>query len=375
VDGGADVPGAGVSLVLADHELGLGGENDLVREAVEIMTPPCTAQTAESDDADWTISAGFGPGSIDSIDEAYADRPVLNLPPRGPRIAVLDAVGHCLEAVGEFRAGAKPSRLSVDGRRHITSVEIADGDVASRRWPDWLARVFFGSRLLASGWMLLHASAVRVADGAILCVAGPTGGKSTFAHRACVEQGAHLMADDLVFIKACGDEVRVVGWPTRIALPIHLAELGKDRLPHAEYAAAAASQGWDRARVILSPAEHRHLLGIPHAGPATLAGTVVLDMSNEMSDAVQVVPLAPSALNETLVAARDIPGQRLYLTDLLGLVGGACLSAGPALVEPVPGPLLKQPAVRLELGDPHQLPRAPIWTPVRDHLPALMTPP
>jgi hypothetical protein len=125
----------------------------------------------------------------------------------------------------------------------------------------------------------------------------------------------------------------------------------------------------------LTPPEHRRLLGIPHAGAARLAGIVVLDASNETSDLVQVAPLALSALNETLMAARDIPGQRLYLTDRLGLVGGACLSAGPALVEPVRGALLKQPAVRLGVHDARQLSRAPIWTLLLDHLPVLVTPP
>ena len=60
----ADVYDAGVNLVLADHHLRLSGKADLVREAVEIMTPPCTSWAADAGDVDWTIQAGVRrPGS------------------------------------------------------------------------------------------------------------------------------------------------------------------------------------------------------------------------------------------------------------------------------------------------------------------------
>lgn len=84
-------------------------------------------------------------------------------------------------------------------------------------WTGW--RVFFGSLLIADGWRLVHASAVCIADRAVMIAAPPHGGKFTLAHRACPELGAALMADDLVFLGGAKDMPLAVGWPTRIAVP------------------------------------------------------------------------------------------------------------------------------------------------------------
>ncbi|GAA0829846.1 hypothetical protein ACFQVD_04770 [Streptosporangium amethystogenes subsp. fukuiense] len=88
-----------------------------------------------------------------------------------------------------YRPGSAAALLEVDRARRTTRVVVPDEGTA-RRWPDWLARLFFSSRMLDGGWRMLHASAVTLNGVVVLFVAGSRGGKSTLAYRACDELGA-----------------------------------------------------------------------------------------------------------------------------------------------------------------------------------------
>ena len=158
--------------------------------------------------------------------------------------------------LGVLHAGevmADPPLTGWDGRRSCTCRMPKDRRPRNGSpGRSWLARVYFGSRLLAEGWRMLHAAAVTVDAGAVLVLAGPWGGKSTLVHRACREHGAAFLADDLVFL---GEDGTLVGWPTRVALPVSLCT-GVE-IPRRQ---RRVVDGQLRDRALFAPPEYRRAL-------------------------------------------------------------------------------------------------------------------
>jgi hypothetical protein len=173
-------------------------DTSLLREAVSVLVPPCGEEPVAVDEPGWQIDVSAGMGARGELSEVGC--PVLAWPDSGMRLTIVDAADGVTLAA-RYRADSPVALVEVDVLRRRTRVRIPDGDPPSRRWADWVARAFFGTRLLADGWLLIHAAAVRMTAGggdrALLVLAGQQGGKSTLAHRACAELGAQLLADDL----------------------------------------------------------------------------------------------------------------------------------------------------------------------------------
>jgi len=146
--------------------------------------------------------------------------------------------------------------------------------------------MFFGTRLLADGWHLLHAAAVSidtdVGPQAVLFLAASHGGKSTLAHRACVELPAKLLSDDLVLLQSRLDGVIAVGWPTRVSVPLELLDAAT-REKASVGAALDALAGGRRRRLVLSLPEYAAMFDVERAGPATLGAIVVVSPSDAAS--------------------------------------------------------------------------------------------
>lgn len=356
---------SGVDLVLAGHRVRLLSTVDgVVDEVVAVVSPPCQPVDPGSGRPEWTLRVEAADRSVqpDTADAMFADRPVLTLPRQGPRFALVDVGNGLLHVAGRFRPATSAAWFTVDVASRETRVALPHGDVASRRWPDWLARTFFASRMLAEGWRLLHASAVAVGGRALLILAAQRGGKSTLAHRACVEQGAAFMADDLVLL---GGDGTVVGWPTRIALPVELWN-GPDP-GRTQYSTV---DGLVRARVLLTPPEHRRLVDVPHAGPAALSAVVLITPAADQQLDVVVEAVDAVTLCGAVEEAGQVPAQMLYLLDVLGLIGENILDG----VKPHRGVFARLnavPAACLRVRDPSLLGSVALWEPLATRLPML----
>ncbi|HEY6425214.1 MAG TPA: hypothetical protein VIY28_18625 [Pseudonocardiaceae bacterium] len=294
-------------------------------------------------------------------------------------MTVVDIAGGVMTLTGRYRPGAQPATMKVDAVGRETHLMVAVGDVASRRWLDWVARVFFGTRLLHDGWLLLHASAVRVVtsvgERALVVLAGQRGGKSTIAHRACVERGAVLMADDLVLLRPERDGVTVVGWPTRVCVPAELLGAATlDALPSGALQATVVA-GQERHRLVVSPPEHERLFGIGRAGLARLGGILVISPRAGAAPARADI-VDSDRIGEVLVDAARVPSQRLMMLDLLGVAGLAAIHAAPpstaaSQVGELTQALRQVPVVGLDLADAAQLPWLPLWDLLDPWLPLL----
>ncbi|MGH3842073.1 MAG: hypothetical protein ACRDS0_11605 [Pseudonocardiaceae bacterium] len=350
-------------------------EAGALRKAVSVVVPPCVETTANGA-VDWTIrittGAANGAGGV-------AVRPALEWPRAGPQLAVVDISGTVMMLTGCFRPGAASISIRVDSGQRETCLIVPGHDVLSRRWLAWTARVFFGTRLLRDGWVLLHASAVRMAtsteERALVVLAGQRGGKSTVAHRACVERGARLMADDLVLLRVGRDGVTVVGWPTRVCVPVELLDNAMlDVLPDGAMLSTVVA-GRVRRRMVLSPPEHERLLGIGRAGPTRLGGLLAITASHGGAPTRAGV-LHDDRMREVLLEALDVPAQRLMMLDLLGVAGlPATQLTAPSGVACHVGELVDAlravPAAGLELADGTELPKFPLWNSLGQWLPLL----
>ncbi|WP_282698292.1 hypothetical protein [Streptomyces sp. CC208A] len=267
-------------------------------------------------------------------------------------MAVVGLTDGVMRLVARYRSGAPPAGMEVDAVAGVTRLVVSAGDVVGLRWADWLARVFFASRLLTSGWRMLHASAVAVEGKALVFLAGRCGGKSTLAHRAVRELGGRFLADDLVLIGPGG---MVVGWPTRVAVPESLvggvAGGRRDR---------SVVAGVVRERVLFTPAEHRAALGISYSPPVRLGAVVVVDGSGAAGEGVRVREAGAGVLERAVAGAADITDQMVYVSDPLGLMGGARLADQSAGMGPVDGLLSGVPAAVLRVAV-EQLSTAPVW--------------
>lgn len=341
-----------VDLLLGPWRLRVVGNPSLVAGVTTVMVPPCTVSAA-GPSTDWTIRVDRDelaqvPGDVDAL---LADRPVLVSPHGGPRLAVAGTGNGLLRLLGLYRPGSAAALLEVDRVQRVTRVAVPCDD-SSRRWPDWLARLFFSSRMLGGGWRMLHASAVTVNGTAVLFVAGSRGGKSTLAHRACDELDARFMADDLVMI---GMDGIVAGWPTRVGVPAELAA------PCGGVEQERRVGGMLRRRVLFTPGEHRAI--VDWAPPTRLGAVVhvVPDPDEETVRPLHAVALEPAEAEAVLAGAAGVPGQRLYSTDLLGVTGGP---PPGQITWPAPSwadVLAGVPAVRLMVPHLRDLPHAPLW--------------
>ncbi|MFI1839444.1 hypothetical protein [Streptomyces olivaceoviridis] len=102
-----------------------------------------------------------------------------------------------------------------------------------------IAREMIRAALLRDGWTLLHASAV-VREGRALLTFGSKGAGKTTTALLLASRGAELLANDRVFVKVVGDDLRVLPWPSAAAIGLGLLDaLGlydvvRDRLMNGE---------------------------------------------------------------------------------------------------------------------------------------------
>ncbi|MBD3146328.1 MULTISPECIES: hypothetical protein [Microbispora] len=332
-----------VDLLLGGFRLRLVSESrKLLEHVTSVMVPPCET-AGHLPGADWTVMVEEADEpDPDEVDAVFSDRPVVVLPYGGPQLAVVAAGDGTLRAMGHYRPEVATAVIEVDMAGRTTRVVLPAGDEMSIRWADWLVRVFFASRMLVSGWHMLHASAVAVNGSAVLFLAEQGGGKSTLAHRACTELGAAFLADDLVLL---GPGRTVVGWPTRVSLPEELVT-------------GTAAAGVGRRRIVFSPADYRALLNGERSSPVPLGAVVIVAPGADADAYAPAVERVDSLRYEETVAL-DIPAQRLHTSDLLGLTGGP-RPAGRSV--PLPRELLGGvPTACLRIGDLRTLPHVPVW--------------
>ena len=349
------VPEAWLSLM--GHHLRITADTEqVVADVVGRLTPPCGLGGREN--AAWTVQVQNDSAAPADLD-ALQDRPQLIIQQEGPRLFLSDVTATRIAAIGKYVPGSFPVWIESDLERRTTHVVLPDASDPGRRWVDWLARVFFGSRLIADGWRLVHASAVCIADRAVLIAAPPHGGKSTLAHRACAELGAALMADDLVFVGGAKNMPLAVGWPTRVAVPTEC--LRADLVPIVfppDVVLRNRLSGRERERVVLNPAEHRNLTGIEHAGPKPLGALITIRSGSCTGDGGQRGS-GQSAADAFQTAGVPV-AQRLFMTDILGLLGGHHLPtvATESIDDWWPDHV---PVVPLDVEDLATLPTLPVW--------------
>ncbi|MFG1755329.1 hypothetical protein [Streptosporangium sandarakinum] len=352
-----------VDLLLDRWRLHVTGDAELVDDVTTVMVPPCSVEPATVDGAvQWAVrverdSCGEVPADLGTL---VSGRPVLAYPNGSACLTVTDSSGGLLRLAGRYRPGISPALLEVDHGRRTTRVVVPTSG-SSPRWPDWLARLFFSSRMLSGGWRMLHASAVVLNGVAVVFVASTHGGKSTLAHRACMEMGARFMADDLVLISPEGV---VAGWPTRVAVPAELTGLSgfAGGVPDRQVVAGVVRQ-----RVLLTPQEHR--AAVRPSPPARLGAVVQIGTAPGSAAACM---LEPAQAEAAAADAGDVPLQRLYSTDLLSVTGGPPPGAPGIPAPPVGSVLAGVPAVRLTVSHLRNLPYAPVWETLAGLLPEVI---
>lgn len=324
-------------------------ESEHVDHVVDALGAACTLIPEESAGVDWSL---FIEPGVPPVPE-QRQWPRLELRSGGPALTVLGNQDGVSRALGYYRPQAAPVGIEVDRRLRQTRLVVSSTYVDQTHWSAWLTKMFFASRLLATGWRMLHASAVVVGGVAVVFVAEPGGGKSTLAHRACRELGAAFLADDLVLL---GPEGTVIGWPTRVCLPQGLEDVASVDVGRLQ------TDLTGRRRWVVSLPEHRSL-GIIHGSPAPLGAVVHVRSGTALTSALWNTKTRGEAERE----ACDIPVQRLYTSDLLGLMGG------PSTQAPEDQGGVFAPAVGMELTLPHtaELPTAPVWEALADVLPLM----
>ncbi|MCM2431093.1 hypothetical protein [Streptomyces sp. RKAG337] len=321
-----------------------------------MLVPACSVAPPDAV-TQWTLKVEERSPEVEDRGGLFDGRLVLELPYGGRRLAVVGVDDEVLRVAACYRPGATPVVMEVDSRQQVTRLVVAPGDVVGLRWADYLGRVFFASRLLASGWRMLHASAVAVDDVALVFLAGRHGGKSTLAHRAVRELGARFLADDLVLI---GPDRTVVGWPTRVAVPAELVgDIDGERRERTVVA------GVRRDRFLFTPAQHRAALGIAYSPPVPLGAVVIVDGDAAAGEGVRA---DAGMLQRAVARAAHVPQQLLYVSDPLGLMGGARLADQVAGAGQLEGLMSGVPAAVLRVAV-EQLRSAPVWRALQDVVP------
>jgi len=378
-DGSRPRPGTRpVDLVLAGHRIRFTAEaQDLIDPALSTLAPPCAVEEPGAKTAGWSVEVMRATRTA----SRRRGHPIFGWTESGRQLKILDAADDRLVLAGHYRAGCAAALIEVDARTRQTRVLLPPGDEPSRRWPDWVGRMFFGTRLLADGWHLVHAAAVSIdtdaGPRAVLFLAGPHGGKSTLAHRACVELSAKLLSDDLVLLRPRAGGVDAVGWPTRVSVPMDLLD---PTAPATDSGATVLDrvEGRQRHRLVLSPPEYAARFEVQRAGPTTLGSIVVINSTSVDADVDGLVVdpgLGADRLGAALTIAAQIPAQRLMMLDLLGV-------AGPSARPPAPTELARADllaalraaeiaAVEVGVPDLSRLPALPIWTALASGIPWL----
>jgi hypothetical protein len=372
--------GVDADLILAEHRVRVLADGpDLLSSVLSMLVPPCSDSPAGDATTEWLVEVRVEEAGLARLPEL--GHPALSWEDSGMRLTILDTLEGVVRLAARYRASSGTALLTVDRPGHRTTVLIPGEDLVSRRWADWVVRAFFGPRLLADGWVLLHAAAVRVThdggDRAVVILAGPRGGKSTIAHRACAELGAGFMADDLVLLKV-GDRgsAQVIGWPTRVCVPTELLDQSLfDALPdHSVARIEVSAQG--RRRLVLSPPDYQSLLGVTRAqpGPVALGGflTLLPEASGRRSAWEWCRALTAEQLAMAVAEAGAVPAQRLRTLDLLGVAGDPATTVnGIRQKDPVwwADALAGVPAVGIELADVSALARLPIRDILRSRFP------
>jgi hypothetical protein len=179
--------------------------------------------------------------------------------------------------------------MEIRGGRRITVSPDPAGD------PDWIRELVLGPGLAIllhqRGFLVLHGSAVRVGDGALVILGDAGWGKSTFA-AALDRAGCPLVADDLLPVRGTALHP---GLPRAKLLPDAIGALG---LAGADLTRLDDKQGWTRPGV---------------AAPLPIARIVVLDP--EDSPTVRLEPTAGAAAivelaRHTFLVRRLAPEER-----------------------------------------------------------------
>lgn len=290
----------GQTLVLGGHRLGISGTaRGEVAAACAWMCPPARIDARET--AEWRLIADWcpEPRSLPVQPRQWT----LRLGERAwPRLAVADAGPDWAVVVGQYRRGEELVRIEADRQARTTRILIPAAFAGSVRWVPWLVRVFFGTRMLDGGWLLLHAASVGVGGRAILIGGAAGSGKSSLAHLACAQLGAVFMADDLTFVWRTPQGIRALGWPTRVCLSVDLMEPGEgtDHELHDELSIGR------RERWVLSPSQYCAATRFRRGGTAPVAVAVLL------------VRDGTGHRLESLAADLD---HTAFMTDTLGLFG------------------------------------------------------
>lgn len=323
-------PEPDIVLSLAGHRLRLTGSPvPVVQGARAWMCPPAHLLPV-GETASWTVCVE--PMVSKGAPAAAAAWTCLLGDYGWPRLATTVSTARSAGAVGQYRPEDALVQIAVDRVERLTHVCVPVDGVHPARWVDWLARAYFGGRLLEEGWLLLHAAAVSFEGRVVLLGGVPGAGKSSLAHVLCRELGAAFLGDDLVFVTASVDRgVQAIGWPTRVSLPIELAgDLGGAR-----FDSRHVSPTWHRERWLSSPAEYCAAHGISRGVPGLVAAVVLLDHDGNGLTLGQL--------------AADV-GHLAFMTDRLGLVGPAVAEQHGAESQAVASLLEQLPVFRFTTG-------------------------
>lgn|GEM_PF-2825393 len=368
-------------LVLAGHCLRFTADaQGLTDDALAVLAPPCSIARPSATNPGWSIHIALASVSAGR----RRGHPVLSWADIGRRLELVDVAGGRLVLAGQYRQGSAETLIEVDAQSQRTRLLLPSGDEPSRRWPDWVGRMFFGTRLLADGWYLMHAAAVSVdtdvGPQAVVFLAGSHGGKSTLAHRASVELSAKFMSDDLVLLRPSSGGVIAVGWPTRVSIPLELLNAVTHERPTTATALNTFGGSSRRHRLVLSPHEYASMFDIQRTGPTMVGAVVVVSPTSATSPGRHGLEVDGSIgvdrLGSALTVAAQIPAQRLMMLDLLGVagppaqllrsteIGQAGLLAALRSAEVA--------VVGLRVPDMSRLPSLPVWDALAAHLPWIM---
>ncbi|QOC93854.1 hypothetical protein [Micromonospora craniellae] len=240
--------------------------------------------------------------------------------------------------------------------------------------------MFFGTRLLADGWQLVHASAVSIDtdDGprAVLFLAAPCGGKSTLAHRAGVELRAGLLADDLVLLRVSSAGIAAIGWPTRVSVPTELLDAAVRENTSGGPMVETLVRGRRRRRLVLSPPEYAAMSGVDRSGPTRL-GAIVVASRTDAASATRGLAVNGNLDHKRVAAeltlAAQVPAQRLMMLDVLGVAGPCAPSPWSMRCErnDLIAGLSSGDVVTVEMSVPEmsRLPLLPVWDALSVHIP------
>lgn len=372
---------ASMEVVLAGHRLRFTAEaQDIVDDALSVLAPPCSVGVPVAGEPGWSVHVALASAGRDS---PRRGQPVFGWADIGRRLEIIDAADGLLVLAGHYREGCAETLIEVDAQSRQTRVFLPPGDGPSRRWPDWVGRMFFGTRLLADGWHLVHAAAVSIdtdaGTRAVLFLAGPHGGKSTLVHRACVELSARLLSDDLVLLQPHSDGVIAVGWPTRVSIPLELLDAATRERASVGATLEALAGGRRRRRMALSPPQYAAMFDVERAGPTTLGAVVVVSPTDTASGPHVLGvdgDVGADRLGAALTVAARVPAQRLMMLDLLGVAGPS--TQPPWSTRTARTDLLtvlrdaEVAVVGVSVPDMSRLPSLPVWTALAARVPWIM---